>query len=90
MFESYKGPDNPVDLIILGNVLMYVPDKEQEVTRCLQWLKPGGHLLIIGRKCTRADLLLSISFLIFFAFLSLYYYFPILLFYLLVIPFQEK
>ena len=65
MFESYKGPDNPVDLIILGNVLMYVPDKEQEVTRCLQWLKPGGHLLIIGRKCTRADLLLSISFLIF-------------------------
>ena len=63
MVESYKGPDSPVDFILLGNVLMYVPDKEHEVSRCLQWLKPGGHLLIIGRKCTHADLLLSIYFL---------------------------
>ena len=60
MFESYKGPETKVDLILLCNVLMYIPDSAgHQVTRCLQWLKPGGHLLKVGRKCTRADLLLS-------------------------------
>ena len=89
IFESYKGPDSPVDLIILGNVLMYVCDKDQEVTRCLQWLKPGGHLLIIGRKCTRADLLLSIFLFYFFFFLVFVLLFSYAII-LLVTPFQDK
>ena len=60
MFDSYEGPQTQVDLILLCNVLMYIPESAgHQVTRCLQWLKPGGHLLIVGRKCTRADLLLS-------------------------------
>ena len=73
MLESYKGPDSPVDLIILGNVLLYVPDKEHEVSRCVEWLKPGGHLLIIGRKCTHAGVLLSIPLLSFFFVLFFFY-----------------
>ena len=29
MFESYKGPETKVDLILLCNVLMYIPDSSE-------------------------------------------------------------
>ena len=50
VLQSYKGPDTLVDLILLTNMMNYIAESAKyQVTRCLQWLKPGGHLLIVGR-----------------------------------------
>ena len=62
VLQRYKGPDTPVDLILLANMMIYIADSaEYQVTRCLQWLKPGGHLLIVARdRSTHMDTLLGV------------------------------
>ena len=63
VLQTYKGPDAPVDLILLANMMNYITDSaEYQVTRCLQGLKPGGHLLIVGRKWTHMDTVSSMNF----------------------------
>ena len=46
--ENYGGPSEPVDFILLANVLGILTESaEYHLTRCLQWLKSEGHLVII-------------------------------------------
>ena len=46
--EDYPGPSSKVDLILLANVLSFFPKTaDREIQRCLQWLNPGGHVVII-------------------------------------------
>ena len=46
--EDYPGPSAKVDLILLANVLPLFPETaDKEIRRCLQWLSPGGHVIII-------------------------------------------
>ena len=61
VLQSHNGPDT-LDLIILANMMIYIADSaEHDVTRCLQWLKPGGHLLIVGRdRSTYMDNILGV------------------------------
>ena len=61
--QTYKGPDTPVDLIFLTNMMNYIAESAKyQVTRCLQWLKPGGHLLIVGRdRSTYMDTILRMN-----------------------------
>ena len=74
VLQSYKDPDTPVDLILLANMMNYIAESaEYQVTRCLQWLKPGGHLLIVGRKWTHMDTVSSMN--LQFSCFPTYYYF---------------
>ena len=63
--NDYKGPDNPVDIVLLVNMLVYLGSSAQqrkEITRCLQWLKPGGHLVVVGKnRATPLDNVMSMK-----------------------------
>ena len=63
VLQDYKGPDTPVDLILLTNMMNYIAESAKyQITRCLQWFKPGGHLLIVGRdRSTYMDTVLRMS-----------------------------
>ena len=53
LLQEYRGPDEPVDLILLSNMMIFIRESaHHQLTRCLQWLKPGGHLLVVGRNGT--------------------------------------
>ena len=43
---GWKGPERPVDVVLLMNVLYYTPDRMAVVRQCYSWLKLGGSLLI--------------------------------------------
>ena len=46
--EDYPGPASKVDLILLANILSFFPKTaDRQIQRCLQWLNPGGHVVII-------------------------------------------
>ena len=60
---GWKGPERPVDVVLVMHVLYYIPDRMAAVRQFYSWLRPGGTLLIfqsykdniflkIG-KCTR-------------------------------------
>ena len=46
--EDYQGPSSKVDFILLANVLsLFADTATKQVQRCMEWLKPGGHIVII-------------------------------------------
>ena len=45
--ESWSGPDIPVDMIIASHVLYYVNKPRDTISQLLEWLRPGGLLIII-------------------------------------------
>ena len=45
--EAYDGPREPVDLIVMCAVAYYIPDKKAMVHQALNWLKSGGHFIMI-------------------------------------------
>ena len=45
--ESWSGPDTPVDMIMASQMLYYVNKPRDAITRLLEWLRPGGLLVII-------------------------------------------
>ena len=46
-FESWSGPDEPVDLILIGEVLYHIQDRKALYNKCRQWLAPGGVMVIV-------------------------------------------
>ena len=46
-FEDWKGPPEPVDLVMLSHVLYYLDDTVEVFKKCSSWLKDGGKLWII-------------------------------------------
>jgi 2-polyprenyl-3-methyl-5-hydroxy-6-metoxy-1,4-benzoquinol methylase len=47
LVESWSGPDELMDVILLVEVLYHIPDPKILFARCRQWLSPGG-VMIIG------------------------------------------
>ena len=45
--QSWSGPDKPVDMVMAAHVLFYMSHPEKIVKKMLQWLRPGGLLIII-------------------------------------------
>ena len=54
--EDWPGPDKPLDIILIFNVLEHLPHPVEELKRIAGWLKPGGMLAlqIPNAKCWQA------------------------------------
>ena len=44
---GWKGPREPVDIVLFSNVLYYVPDQQSALRQSYEWLKPGGSIIIV-------------------------------------------
>ena len=54
-FQSWKGLDDPVDLVLMMDVLYYISASERkEFFKKLneQWLTPGGHVVVLSASRT--------------------------------------
>ena len=52
--QSWSGPNKPVDMVMAAHVLYYMSHPEEIVKQMLQWLRPGGLLIImqVGENIT--------------------------------------
>ena len=49
--ETYSGPDGPVDVVLMVHVCYYFRETfSTQIKRALQWLCPGGHLILIHKQ----------------------------------------
>ena len=50
--ESWSGPDELMDFILLGEVLYHMEDPKVIYNKCREWLAPGGraaHCFMAGK-----------------------------------------
>ena len=51
LIETYPGPPEPVDVILMVHVCYYFRDSfPVQIKRALQWLRPGGHLVLVHKE----------------------------------------
>ena len=46
--EEYSGPCQPVDLVLMiHSAYHFWDDFDNQIQRCLKWLKPGGSIVMV-------------------------------------------
>ena len=49
--ETYLGPSQPVDFVLISHVCYYFWDSFLlQIKRALQWLRPGGRLVLVHKQ----------------------------------------
>ena len=49
--ETYPGPSQPVDFVLMSHVCYYFRDSfPVQIKRALQWLRPGGRLVLVHKQ----------------------------------------
>ena len=52
--ETYSGPSSPVDVVLMVHVCYYFRETfSTQIKRALQWLRPGGHLILIHKELSQ-------------------------------------